>query len=99
LAKLFLWALHSYDEIEPIIFSVDESAEVTIKEVVDHIVEAIEFKGEVKYDTTKSDGQYKKTASNQKLRKYLPDFQFTPIKQGIADSVRWFVDNYDSARK
>jgi hypothetical protein len=36
--------------------------------------------GEVKFDTTKADGQYKKTASNAKLRKYLPDFKFTPFK-------------------
>ena len=35
-----------------------------------------------KFDTSKSDGQYKKTASNAKLRSYLPDFKFTPIKQG-----------------
>ena len=34
------------------------------------------------YDTSKSDGQFKKTASNAKLRKFLPDFKFTPIKQG-----------------
>jgi GDP-L-fucose synthase len=34
------------------------------------------------YDTSKSDGQFKKTASNKKLRTYLPDFQFTPIKDG-----------------
>ena len=36
----------------------------------------------LQFDTTKSDGQFKKTASNAKLRKYLPDHQFTPIKQG-----------------
>jgi len=34
------------------------------------------------YDTTKADGQFKKTASNAKLRTYLPDFKFTPIKKG-----------------
>jgi hypothetical protein len=34
------------------------------------------------FDTTKSDGQFKKTASNSKLRTYLPDFRFTPFKQG-----------------
>lgn len=38
--------------------------------------------GEVKFDTSKADGQYKKTASNAKLRKYLPDFKFTPFKVG-----------------
>ncbi len=37
--------------------------------------------GEVKYLTDKADGQYKKTASNAKLRTYLPDFKFTPIEQ------------------
>lgn len=36
----------------------------------------------VQFDSTKSDGQYKKTASNGKLRSYLPDFRFTPFKQG-----------------
>jgi len=71
LAKLFLWALRHYDESEPIIFSVDESDEVTIKEVVDHIIEAMEFKGTVEYDTTKSDGQFKKTASTKKTQKIL----------------------------
>lgn len=35
-----------------------------------------------KFDTTKADGQFKKTASNAKLRRYLPGFQFTPFKQG-----------------
>lgn len=36
----------------------------------------------MQFDTSKSDGQYKKTASNAKLRGYLPDFQFTNMKQG-----------------
>lgn len=34
------------------------------------------------FDTTLSDGQMKKTASNAKLRRYLPDFTFTPLKEG-----------------
>ena len=40
-------------------------------------------------DTTKSDGQLKKTASTVKLRKYLPDFKFTPLKQGKILWMRW----------
>ena len=38
------------------------------------------FKGEVRYLTDKADGQMKKTASNVKLRNYLKEFQFTPIR-------------------
>lgn len=34
------------------------------------------------FDTSKADGQFKKTASNAKLSKYLPDFKFTDIRVG-----------------
>ncbi|XP_033628688.1 GDP-L-fucose synthase-like [Asterias rubens] len=99
LAKLFLWAIREYEEVDPIIFSVGEEDEITIKEAADLIVEAFDFKGPVILDTSKSDGQLKKTAENTKLRKYLPDFKFTPIKEGIKETVDWFVENYDIARK
>ncbi len=52
----------------------------------------------MRFDTTKADGQFKKTASNAKLRKYLPGFQFTNIDDAIAETVRWFKANYSSAR-
>eukprot|EP00064_Thunnus_orientalis_P007433 superscaffoldBa00000825_g7453 len=50
------------------------------------------------YDTTLSDGQMKKTASNAKLRRYLPDFTFTPLREAIQMTCDWFVANYDIAR-
>lgn len=39
------------------------------------------------FDTSKADGQFKKTASNAKLRRYLPGFQFTPFRQGEIGGV------------
>ncbi|XP_064106713.1 GDP-L-fucose synthase-like [Macrobrachium nipponense] len=99
LARLMLWVLREYSEIDPIILSVGEEDEVSIKEAAEMVVEAYDFKGEVIFDTSRADGQFKKTASNAKLRKYLPDFQFTDIRKGIKESVDWFVANYDTARK
>merc|ERR1719291_1370912 len=99
LAFLTLWTLRNYDSIEPIILSVDEEAEVSIKEVAEMIAEAMDFKGKVVCDTTKADGQHKKTASNKKLRSFLPDYKFTPFEEGIKKSVDWFVANYDTCRK
>lgn len=99
LADLTVWVLRNYESIEPIILSVDEAAEVTIKEVAEFVAEAMEFKGKVVCDTTKADGQHKKTASNAKLRTHLPDYKFTGIKEGIKKSVDWFVENYETARK
>ena len=53
------------------------------------ISEAMEFKGNIVFDTTKSDGQHKKTASNKKLMELYPDFEFTPIQQ--AQTATYFV--------
>ncbi|KAH7731401.1 GDP-L-fucose synthetase [Aphelenchoides avenae] len=107
LAKLFIWVVRDYqassdpisNEVEPIILSVPEEEEVSIGDAVNAIVKAFDFKGEVVYDTSKADGQYKKTASNAKLRSYLPDFKFTPFETAVAESVSWFKENYDAARK
>ncbi|XP_023655869.1 GDP-L-fucose synthase isoform X1 [Paramormyrops kingsleyae] len=99
LARLFVWVLREYNEIDPIILSVGEEEEVSIKEVADSVVEALGFKGQVVFDTSKADGQFKKTASNAKLRRHLPDFTFTPFSQAVKETCDWFVANYDTARK
>ncbi len=91
--------LRDYEEVDPIILCTDEEDEMSIKEMADLILKAFDFKGEVKFLTEKSDGQFKKTASNAKLRKYLPEFKFTPMDEAVKESVQWFVSNYQTARK
>jgi GDP-L-fucose synthase len=39
------------------------------------IADAMEFKGEIVFDTAAADGQLNKTASNKKLLGKLPGFQ------------------------
>lgn len=51
LARLMVWVIREYNEIEPIILSVGEEDEVSIKQVADAIVEAMGFEGEVKVRT------------------------------------------------
>lgn len=100
LARLMIWVVRHYEEVDPIILSVDEQDEISIRDVAFMIAEAMDYDtSKIKFDTTKADGQFKKTASNKKLRTYLPDFQFTPIRQAIKETVDWFVANYDVARK
>uniref|UniRef100_A0A8D0BV26 GDP-L-fucose synthase n=1 Tax=Salvator merianae TaxID=96440 RepID=A0A8D0BV26_SALMN len=99
LARLFLWVLREYEEVEPIILSVGEEDEVSIREAAECVVRAMDFKGELQFDTAKSDGQFKKTASNRKLKQYLPDFQFTPFEQAVKETCDWFCTNYATARK
>ncbi|CAG9787022.1 unnamed protein product [Diatraea saccharalis] len=98
LAKLFVWVLRNYDSIEPIILSVDEEAEVSISALAEAIKKAHGYSGQIVYDTSQADGQYKKTASNKKLRSLYKDFEFTPFETAIQETVQWYKDNRDSAR-
>jgi GDP-L-fucose synthase len=96
-AQLAEWALDNYDESEPIIFST--SNEISIMDLVDLLVKEFEFKGRVIFDDSKPDGQFRKPSDNSKLKSYLPDFEFTSIEEGIRETVYWFKENYDRARK
>ncbi|KAJ3414758.1 GRR1-like protein 1 [Chytridiales sp. JEL 0842] len=99
LAKLFIWTLRSYNSVEPLILSVPESQELSIKQVAESIKDKMGYEGPVVWDVSRADGQYKKTASNDKLMSLLPDFEFTPFEDALQESVNWFVQNYDTARK
>ena len=60
--------------------------------------DAMKFKGEIVFDTTKPSGQKQRSLSGNKLRNLLPDFQFTPIDEGIKQTVDWFINNYPNVR-
>ncbi|KAH7101203.1 epimerase-domain-containing protein [Auriculariales sp. MPI-PUGE-AT-0066] len=96
LAKLFIWQLREYDEIDPVILSVGEDEEISIKEVADAIVKAVGFQGDYQFDSTKADGQFRKPASNQKLLGLIGEFKFTPFDQAMQETVSWFLQNYET---
>ena len=99
LAELTVWVMREYHDPTPITLSVDEKEEVSIKDVALAVAKAMKFEGEVVFDTSKADGQFKKTACNKKLRKYRADYKFTTMEDGIQKSVDWFVENYETCRK
>ena len=95
--RLTNWVLNNYNDSEPIIFS--PSVEVSIGDIVELIVDNLNFKGNVVFDKNKPEGQYRKPSDNSKLKKYLPDFEFTKIEVGMKKTIDWFVENYKKVRK
>ena len=96
-AKLTEWVLNNYEENEPIILSTSE--EISIKDVTDIIVELMNFKGNVKWNSSKPDGQFRKPSDNSKIKTYLPNFQFTPLYDGLKETIEFFERNYNIIRK
>ena len=97
IAKIAEWALFNYEETDPLIISGDE--EVSIKDLVGLLVDEFKFKGKVIFDKTKPDGQLRKPSDNSKIKELIPDFEYTPFEQGIKETVNWFIENYNEARK
>jgi GDP-L-fucose synthase len=96
-AELTEWVIDNYKEKEPIIFS--NSQEVSIEDLVDLLVQEFNFKGRVIFDKDKPDGQFRKPSDNHKIKKYIPDFKFTPIEKGLKNTIEWFIENYPNIRK
>jgi len=99
LAKLILWTLEKYNMKDSIILSVDPSSEVSIRDVANMIAREYDMEHMIEFDENYSDGQYKKTADNTKLRNLYPEFEFKKIEDGIRESIIWFKDNIDNCRK
>ena len=94
--KLASWVLENYDDSESLILSPDE--EVSIAVIAQEIAYRMRFNGIIRYNQ-KLDGQLRKPSDNSKLKKLIGDFRFTPIEQGLEESIGWFVENYERVRK
>jgi len=97
IANLTEWALDNYIEDEPIIFS--NSNEVSIEYISELIAKQFNYEDNIKFQSNKPDGQFRKPSDNSKLKKYLPNYKFISIEDGIKDTVEWFKKNIDNIRK
>jgi GDP-L-fucose synthase len=99
LASLMLWYLLESDKTDSVILATDAKDEISIADAATLVAEAMNFKGDIVFDATKADGQFRKTCSNARLRSLHAKFQFTPIREAIAETAAWFCKNYESSRR
>ena len=84
--------LKSKRHFGPVTFSSGTS--ISIREVVDEIVAALQFDGPIIWNPQGDVGQQEKVPSNDKLMSILPNLVFTPLSEGIKKTVLWFLDNH-----
>jgi GDP-L-fucose synthase len=92
IADLIMIILERYNE-DNIILSVPEKDETSIEDISKMIAKNFEYEDKIKFDTSFSDGQYKKTVSINKLKSLIGDYPFTSIDEGIKKTVDWFKMN------
>jgi GDP-L-fucose synthase len=86
-----------YEGTDPIILSTSE--EVSIGDLVEVIAKAVGYEGNIIFDKSKPDGQFRKPTSNLRLQDFVPEYKFTPLEKGIKQTVEWFKENYETCRK
>lgn len=101
LGELIIEILRRYDDPEPIILSVGQDEERTIYDAAVTIARTmgIDPNTQISFNTTKSDGQCKKTVDISKLRKFVPNYKFTPFEAAMRETVDWFKIHYEDSRK
>lgn len=97
LAEIILRLLFEYKNNDSIIISPSE--ENTIFDTALFIKETFQYNNDIFFNSDFSDGQFKKTADNSKLIKLFPDIKFTPLSDGISQTVHWFNKHYSNCRK
>ena len=94
-AEAIVQALQKYeDNTAPL--NIGTGSDISIKQLVEYINEAVGYEGEIFWNTEKPDGQMKKLLSVEKMKKYI-DIETTDVKEGIAKTVEWYSLNKEEA--
>ena len=91
-ARLLILALETYHQPETFVIAPD--AGISVRALVEEIVQVMGFQGPVLFDETKPEGQLIKVILSKKFSGCFPDFKFTPLREGLQKTVEWFMKNY-----
>lgn len=91
-AEGIVLASEKYDGPEPI--NIGAGFEITIKELVGKIVELTGFKGEVRWDSSKPDGQPRRMLDVSRAKKLIGFEAKTNFDAGLKATIDWYRATY-----
>jgi GDP-L-fucose synthase len=81
-------AAAEYDDPEPVNLGV--GAEITIKDLVTQIVGDTGYRGEIRWDTTKPDGQPRRALDTSRASQAFGFTAETPFSTGLRQTIEWY---------
>jgi GDP-L-fucose synthase len=87
-AEGILLATEHYNGSEPV--NIGAGFEITIKELVEKIVELTGFSGEIRWDSSKPDGQPRRRLDVSKAKKYFGFEAKTSFEEGLKATIDWY---------
>jgi len=97
LAQILLFLLENYNASQPI--NIGDTVEYTIKDIVQKVALMLEYKGTIKWDSSKPMGQYRKPSNNDPLLQLgWKKLNYTSVDEGLQKTCEWFVSSYPNVR-
>lgn len=88
-AQAIVLATKNYDKAEPV--NIGSSMEITIKKLLTLIAELTGFQGEIVWDTTKPDGQPRRSLDTQRAKKEFGFEAQTAFRDGLRQTIDWYL--------
>jgi GDP-L-fucose synthase len=75
-------------------FNVATNDNLSIRQIAEIAIRACGAENiAINFDNVSPDGQFRKDVSNEKLKKVMPDFRFTPLEDGIRRVFEYYRNN------
>ena len=84
-------AAEKYDKASPINLGAEH--EISIKDLATMISKIMQFSGEIKWDSSKTNGQPRRSVSNDKAEKEIGFKPKTNLNEGLEKMISWFKSN------
>jgi len=92
-AEGIILAAEKYDEAEPV--NLGSGGEISIKDLAEKICRLMNFKGEIRWDSSKPDGQPRRLLDVSKAEQKFGFKAKTPFEDGLKETINWFEENRD----
>lgn len=94
-AEGVLLAAERYDAPEPVNLGTDE--EMPIRDLVGIIRELVGFEGEIRWDTSKPDGQPRRRVDPGRAREAFGFVAAVPFREGLRRTIDWYLTHREEA--
>ena len=87
-AEAIVRATERYDDGDPV--NLGTGTEITIRDLVDLIANITGFRGQVRWDTSKPDGQPRRALDTSRARERFGFVAKTSFEEGLRATIRWY---------
>ena len=91
-ARAIVIAAERYNKADPV--NLGSSEEISIKDLIELIAELTEFKGRIKWDKSKPDGQPRRKLNVERAWREFGFRSSTNLREGLQQTIRWYQQTF-----